>query len=88
MLVERCKKSEILVAFLNSAIFRELPVYVGQAVPFFNCERYYLLCGDCSVNYYGLSEMQKENKGVKAIGRSSILKKFEKVFKGAKSLHL
>ncbi len=40
------------------------------------------------MNYYGLSEMQKENKGVKAIGRSSILKKFEKVFKGAKSLHL
>ena len=37
MLVERCKKSEILVAVLSSAIFRELPVYIGQAVPFFHC---------------------------------------------------
>lgn len=39
MLVECCKKSEILVAFLSSAIFRELPVYVGQAVPFFIVKR-------------------------------------------------
>lgn len=50
--------------------------------------------------FYGLFEMQKENKGVKAIGRSYLLKKslyvmwilicrfFKKVFKGAKSLHL
>lgn len=25
------------MAVLSSAIFRELPVYVGQAVPFFHC---------------------------------------------------
>ena len=46
MLVERCKKSEILVAFLSSAIFRELPVYVGQAVPFFNCEKDVTCCAE------------------------------------------
>lgn len=49
MLVERCKKSEILVAFLNSAIFRELPVYVGQAVPFFNCEKDITCCAEIAV---------------------------------------
>lgn len=44
MLVECCIKSEILVAFLSSAIFRELPVYVGQAVPFFHCEKDITYC--------------------------------------------
>ena len=49
MLVERCKKSEILVAFLSSAIFRELPVYVGQAVPFFSCEKDITYCVEIAV---------------------------------------
>jgi len=52
------------------------------------------------VFFYGLSKTQKENREVKAIGRSYLLKKslyvmwilicrfLKKVFKGAKSLHL
>lgn len=48
MLVERCKKSEILVAVLSSAIFRELPVYIGQAVPFF-CEKDITCCAEIAV---------------------------------------
>lgn len=53
MLVERCKKSEILVAVLSSAIFRELPVYVGQAVPFFNCEKDVAYCAEIAVCFFG-----------------------------------
>lgn len=49
MLVECCKKSEILVAFLSLAIFRELPVYVGQAVPFFNYEKDIAYCAEMTM---------------------------------------
>lgn len=52
MLVECCKKSEILVAFLSSAIFRELPVYVGQAVPFFHCEKNITYCAEIAVWFF------------------------------------
>lgn len=52
------------MAFLSSAIFGELPVYVGQAVPFFHCEKDITYCVELAMCFYALIEMQKENKGV------------------------
>lgn len=37
------------MAFLSSAIFGELPVYVGQAFPFFNCEKDITYCAEIAV---------------------------------------
>lgn len=58
MLVECCKKSEILVAVLSSAIFRKLPVYVGQAVPFLIVRRILPIVRRLWCDFHGLSEVR------------------------------